>query len=282
MTVLAETRDLVKSFGHVTAVGGVSVDVREGEVVGLLGSNGAGKTTLIRCLLGLVTRDGGSVSLLGEPPNREVLRRVGYVPQGLGLYADLTIAENLDFRRQVYGHANTTDREPEEANDIPVGRLGLGTQRRAAFKAALAHRPRLLILDEPTSGVSPLGRAQLWDTIRDVVESGAGALVTTHHLEEAEQCDRLVMMSGGRVVAHGSLADVIGDRTALDISPDDRAAAFNSLSASGLAVSLDGRHLRLLAGDRGAVERILLEAGVSARIQEVPATLDEAFVALSV
>jgi ABC-2 type transport system ATP-binding protein/ribosome-dependent ATPase len=152
-------------------------------------------------------------------------------------------------------------------------------QRRAAFAAALAHRPDLLVLDEPTSGVGVLARARLWDTIRDVADRGGGVLVTTHHLEEAEQCDRLVMLSAGRVVAAGSLADVIGGRTAIAAADADPAAMLAALDRAGIDASLMGRRVRAPGADRDAVAQALTASGIAARLEEVPATLEEAFIA---
>jgi ABC-type multidrug transport system ATPase subunit len=167
-----------------------------------IGANGAGKTTVIRMLLGQVVPSSGAISLFGRPPSRETSSRLGYVPQGLGLYADLTVAENLRFVETAFG---TGSRELPPAlaaaSDRLVGDIGLGLQRQLAFVTALGHSPALLVLDEPTSGVDPLSRARLWDVIHDQAEAGAGVLVTTHYMQEAQQCDRPVLMSHGRRVA---------------------------------------------------------------------------------
>ena len=276
---LVEASELVKSFGAVTAIDTMSLCVRAGETVGLLGGNGAGKTTLIRCLLGLAQPDSGTLRLLGQAPNREILRQVGYVPQGLGLYSDLTVSENLAFRCRIYGV-----REPARANvdgQRLVGDLPVGEQRRVAFTAALAGTPRLLMLDEPTSGVGPRERAELWALIKAVVSEGAGALVTTHHLEEAAHCDRLVMMAGGREVASGSLADVIGGRTATVVEVGDQGAGYRALSAAGFPTVLDGENLRVATDQLQGVSQVLAGAGLTAVLSPAPATLEETFVALS-
>lgn len=277
--LLVEAQEVVKSFGSVTAVDHMSLQVRSGEVVGLLGGNGAGKTTLIRCLLGLARPDAGRLRLLGQTPNRKVLRHVGYMPQGLGLYADLSVAENLAFRRRIYQVEKVT--APEEDGPSLVGDLPVGKRRRVAFAAALAASPRLLVLDEPTSGVDPRGRAALWATIKRAVREGAGALVTTHHLEEAVHCDRLVMMAGGKEVASGSLADVIGDRTATLVEIGDQAAGYRALSAAGLPTVLNGEDLRVATNDIRQVSQVLSGADLTAVLRSVPATLEETFVALS-
>ena len=217
---LAVAEGVVRRYGPVAAVDGVDLRLAGGEVVGLLGANGAGKTTLIRLLLGLELPTAGRVALFGEPPSRRTRRRLGYVPQSLGLYDDLTAAENLAFAAAVFGEQRAAAEVPDlpELDDpdlagVTVGRLPLGVQRRVAVAQALAHAPDLLVLDEPTSGVDPRARAQLWATIRSAADAGAGALVTTHHLEEAEECDRLVLMVAGRVVAEGTVADIVGGST---------------------------------------------------------------------
>jgi ABC-2 type transport system ATP-binding protein/ribosome-dependent ATPase len=215
-----------RRFGELLAVDRVDLEVRAGEVVGLVGANGAGKTTLIRMLLGLLHPSAGEVRLLGETPSRRSRARLGYVPQGLGLYEDLTVAENLAFTSNAFGlrlHGPLPDQDLEAARDELVAGLPLGLRRRLAFAAALGHRPELLVLDEPTSGVDALGRARLWDAIRSAAEQGAGVLVTTHAMGEAEQCDRLVVMATGRVVAQGTIEAIIGDATTVavgGISPD--------------------------------------------------------------
>jgi ABC-2 type transport system ATP-binding protein/ribosome-dependent ATPase len=267
---------VTRRFGSFSAVREVSLRVGPGEIVGLLGANGAGKTTLIRMLLGLLPASSGTVALFGTPPSRATRRRIGYVPQGLGLYDDLTVAENLSFSAAVFGSAG--DVPPAESalgGNLPVGRLPLGVQRRAAFAQALAHRPDLLILDEPTSGVDPLGRARLWDTVRSAAEAGAGVLVTTHYLEEAHECDRLVIMADGAVVAQGTPAQVIGDATVTVVQTSDWPAAFRRLADQGLDVSLAGTALRVPGASPDAVRQALGDAG--AVVSQAPATLEERF-----
>ncbi len=154
-------------------------------------------------------------------------------------------------------------------------------QRRAAFAQALAHRPDLLILDEPTSGVDPLGRARLWDTVRSAAEAGAGVLVTTHYMEEAHECDRLVIMADGAVVARGTPAEVIGDATVTVVETSEWRAAFGRLEDQGLDVNLAGSALRVPGAGPDAVRQALGEAlaGAAAgvRVYTAPATLEERF-----
>jgi ABC-2 type transport system ATP-binding protein len=211
MTPLANTNKVGKAFGDFTAVEGVDLTVARGEVVGLLGANGAGKTTLMKMLLGLISPTAGSVELFGETITPDARRRIGYVPQGLGLYEDLTVAENLEFVAKAFGVELPQLADVAPSKDVLVRELSLGLRRRTAFLGALSHRPELLVLDEPTSGVDVIARSDLWATIRAEAEAGAGVLVSTHHLEEVDQCDRLVVMAGGRVVLSGTMTEIVGD-----------------------------------------------------------------------
>jgi len=282
MTPRAEAVSVTRHFGEVTAVDGVSLRVQPGEVVGLVGANGAGKTTLVRMLLGLVEPTSGSVRVLGRPPDRDGRRRIGYVPQGRGLYGDLTVAENLAFSAAAYGvRAPRLDGELEAVAGRPAGELPLGLARRAAFAAALAHEPELLVLDEPTSGVEPLARTRLWETIRQAADGGAGALVTTHYMDEAEQCDRLVVMADGRVVADGTLERIVGDAGVVEIRADRWDEAFAALDGGPVPPTLRGRALRLPSSEAERARRALAERGIAASLTEVPATLEEAFVRLT-
>ncbi len=277
---LVQARRLTRSFGSFTAVASVDMRVAAGEVVGLLGANGAGKTTLIRLVLGLLRPSGGSVRLFGAPPSRRTRTRVGYVPQSLGLYDDLSVGENWRFAAGAFHLADT--RLPEELSpwrDVPVGDLPLGLARQVAFAVALAHRPELLVLDEPTSGVGPLGGARLWEQIRASAETGAGVLVTTHNMEEAEQCDRLVVMVDGRVAARGTVQELIGDRTVTEVRPSRWPQAFSWLEEHRCSVALHGTALRV---DRPAdeVAALLSAHDPRAEVREVAANLEEAFVAI--
>jgi ABC-2 type transport system ATP-binding protein len=278
---LAECLAVSHRFGRVTAVDRVDLSLRRGEVVGLLGANGAGKTTLIRMLLGLLPTSAGQVRLFGGPPDREARRRVGYVPQGLGLYDDLTPAENLAFSAAVFrGRSEAGLPEPLRPYDrVLVGDLPFGVQRRIAFAEALAHRPDLLILDEPTSGVDPLARARLWETIAEAAAVGSGVLVTTHYMEEADECGRLVIMADGRVVAQGTAREITGDAQVIVVQTDAWAAAFSALEGAGFAVALAGRTLRVPHAAAADVRHAL--GPVTARVTEAPATLEERFFQLS-
>ncbi len=278
MSARASTRDVERTFGDFVAVDGVSFEVHPGEIVGLLGANGAGKTTLIRMLLGLLAPTGGGVALFGTRPGRAVRRRIGYMPQGMGLYQDLTVAENLSFAARVYGVDPPPLGDLEEFADVLVADIPLGLRRRAAFLNAVGHRPDLLVLDEPTSGVGPLARAELWETIHAATEEGAAVLVTTHHMDEAEQCDRLVVMAGGKTVAEGTVDGIVGDLTTLEVGIGDPSAALTTLEDAGIVAVPAGHLLRLPGVDAGEA-RSLLGDGITTTPR--PATLEEAFIVLS-
>ena len=278
MEILAEARSATMRFGEFTAVHGVDLSVNAGEVVGLLGANGAGKTTLIRMLLGLLAPSRGSVALFGGPPSREARRKVGYVPQTLGLYNTMTVDENWAFTAAAFGIAEQTPPASiAAARQQLVGDLSLGLQRRVAFAVALSHDPQLLVLDEPTSGVGPLSSAGLWGNIRAGAEHGIGVLVTTHNMKEAEQCDRLIVMSAGRVVAAGTLEQVIGGRHVVRVDCDDWRAAFTTLDADGLIVQVESGHLRV-PGTPQQVQDLLGRHQLVGDVSVVAANLEEAFV----
>ncbi len=279
MSLLA-LQDLVVRFGETTAVAGVSLEVAPGEIVGLIGANGAGKTTTLRVALGIERPTSGRVDLLADLPGGDRRRAVGYVPQTLGLWQDLTVAQNLAFVAAAFGVE--VPRLPSGlagASGLAVADLPLGQRRRLAVEAALCHDPRLLVLDEPTSGVGPLERSELWDRIAEARDAGAGLLVTTHHLSEAEQCDRVVVLLAGHVAAAGTIEELLGGRHAVVVRATDRGAALARLDADFDAVSLAGRDIRVPGVAVGAVERSL--DGLEADLDTAPATFDEVFVTLA-
>lgn len=237
-----ETRKLTRRFGDFLAVNEVSLEVPEGSVMGLLGPNGAGKTTLIRMLLGLLVPSSGEGRVLGHDLVRgsEAIRKqAGYMSQRFSLYNDLTAEENLAFFGRVYGlkGADLADRKEEllswsglkEQRRALAGELGGGLRQRLAFACAILHRPTLLLLDEPTSGVDPASRRKFWDLIYSLSDGGTTVLVTTHYMDEAEHCDRLGMILAGRLVALGTPAEL-------------RAEHARGGSLEQVFVNLAGRH----------------------------------------
>ena len=280
MSALVEALEVTRHFGRSVAVRSVSLAVAEGEVVGLLGANGAGKTTLIRLLLGLLPPSSGEVRLFGAPPSAAGRKRVGYVPQTLGLYSDLTVAENWRFTARAFGSPpGPLPPSLQPGASQLVGALALGAQRQVAFAVALAHHPELLVLDEPTSGVGPLGRAGLWEQIRAAAERGVGVLVTTHNMEEAEECDRLFVMAAGQRVAAGTAAAITGEHRAVEVRTRDWQLAFRVLDAAGLDVRVHAGALRTGAPAVDVSEQ-LSRHGIDADVRSVPADLEEAFVAI--
>ncbi len=275
-----EATGLTRTFGSFTAVNKVDLAVKAGEVVGLLGANGAGKTTLIKMILGLLQPSAGHIRLFGRPQSRDERSRIGYVPQNLGLYSDLTALENLEFRAGIFGAAVDTGPLTVGANKL-LRSMPLGQRRLAAFAAATQHKPDLFVLDEPTSGVSPLARSRLWDLIRRRAESGAAVLVSTHYMDEAEQADRLVVMANGSVVARGSTSDVIGTSQVVEVRTDEWSRAFEVLEQRGMRLVLAGRAVRVLTDQRDEVISALAEAAIASKVELVAASLDETMVGLS-
>jgi ABC-2 type transport system ATP-binding protein len=271
---------LTKRFGDFTAVDHLSFRVDGGEVVGLLGANGAGKTTTMRMLLGLLSPTSGDARI-GDTHVRDLDRRVmGYVPQGLGLYRDLTVAENLEFAAAAFGVPvpSLEDTSLGPVAGRRVGALSLGLRRRVAFRVARCHDPQVLILDEPTSGVGPLGRARLWETIHQTADAGTAVLVSTHYMEEAEECDRVVLMASGREVASGTVDEVVGNVRSVAVTGDVPEPTIESLHQQGATVLVDNHGWRVVGLDVEAVARTIGPGGVAT---EVPATFEEAFVAFS-
>jgi ABC-2 type transport system ATP-binding protein len=285
---VASARHVAKTFGSTRALDDVGLEVHPGEVVGLIGANGAGKTTLLRILLGLERADEGELKLFGEPPANSSRRRLGYVPQGLGLYTTLSVRENVAFLSRVYDVPRPDLPQPlQEVRSDVVADIGLGRQRQLAFVLALAHAPELLVLDEPTSGVDPLARARLWDVIHEQADAGRAVIVTTHYLQEAEQCTRLVLLSQGRMVGTGSVGDLTRGAAAVLVTSDEWQRAFDALDRSGMPIMLSGRSIRVAGGALapGGVDRLgerVLEAlrGIRADVRPVPATLEETMVLL--
>lgn len=275
-----EADRLTRRFGDVVAVDRLSFRVGPGEVVGLLGANGAGKTTTMRMLLGLLAPTSGDAGIDGTP-SRDLDRRVmGYVPQGLGLYRDLTVQENLEFAAAAFGVPvpSLQDAGLGSVAGRRVAALSLGLRRRVAFVVARCHDPAVLILDEPTSGVGPLGRARLWETIHETADAGTAVLVSTHYMDEAEECDRVVLMASGREVASGTVDEVVGNVRSVQVTGEVPEPSIEELHRRGATVLADNHGWRIVGLDVTAVAETIGSSGVAT---EVPATFEEAFVAFS-
>ena len=221
MAFVVRTHALHKRFGELVAVHALDLEIRRGEVFGLLGPNGSGKTTTIRMLCGLVLPTSGTAEVAGfdiTTQSEQVRRRIGYMSQRYGLYDELTVAENLRFYASVYGLVGR-ERDRRLADHIALlglgerlkqraGTLSGGWKQRLALACATAHHPDLVFLDEPTAGVDPAARRTFWQTIYDLAATGTTVLVTTHYMDEAERCQRLAFLSRGQLIGLGTPAEV--------------------------------------------------------------------------
>jgi ABC-2 type transport system ATP-binding protein len=218
---VVQVRDLVRQFGSFAAVNHISFDVQRGEIFGLLGPNGAGKTTTFRMLCGLLPATSGTLRVAGVDLRRaraSARQRIGYVAQKFSLYGQLSVTENLEFFASAYNlrgarKRDRIDRALQQFDlaplaGLPSGNLPGGFKQRLAMAAALLHGPEILFLDEPTSGADPLARREFWRRITALSEEGVTAVVTTHFMEEAEYCDRVAIMDAGRMLAHGTPAEI--------------------------------------------------------------------------
>ena len=294
------THNLTKRFNDFTAVDHISFSVKAGEVVGYLGPNGSGKTTTIRMLLGLLQPSEGEATVLGFDIVRQserVRERVGYMSQKFALYHDLTARENLAFYAGLYG-VRERARVEEVLNLIGlsaleaerVSSLSTGWKQRLALGIAIVHQPRLLFLDEPTSGVDPTARRAFWDLIYELVARGVTAMVTTHYMDEAEYCGRIGIMRDGKLLAMDSpsalkqhyLPGLAWDVFAKPLLP---ALAVLEQSAYVLRAGLTSDHLRAITPinvDAETLKRSFMAASIQVdRIELVEPTLEDVFLALA-
>lgn len=298
-----DARLLTKRFGAFTAVDGIGIQVAYGEIYGLLGANGAGKTTAIKMLCGLLPPSGGTMTLAGESGSLRssaVRENIGYMSQKFSLYDDLTIEENLNFFGGVYG-VDTAELEEkkkwvmafsglEGKESVITGSLPGGWKQRVAFGAAILHEPRVLFLDEPTSGVDPLARRAFWRMINTLADQGTAILVTTHYLEEAEQCNRLGFMVAGKLVAEGTPSGIKQKQSGhlLEFTVDQPQKAANLLKTTmdRSRVSLFGVRLHVVtdlppAQAQPALTEQLRQAGIIVQdVHEEPFSLEDVFIAV--
>jgi ABC-2 type transport system ATP-binding protein len=215
-----DVHGMTKRFGDLVAVDHIDLQVREGEICGFLGPNGSGKTTFIRMLCGLLRPDDGSGTCLGKDVIREseaIKREVGYMTQRFSFWEDLSIAENLDFVARMYGVKNRREAVSESLERLGLaqrqkqlaGQLSGGWKQRLALAACLIHRPKLLLLDEPTAGVDPRARREFWEEIHHLAGQGLTFLIATHYMDEAERCHRLAFILRGKLLVHGTVSEVI-------------------------------------------------------------------------
>ena len=297
-----DTHNLQKTFGDFRAVKGIDVVVKYGEIYGLLGANGAGKTTTIKMLCGLLPASGGEIELAGETSNlsrSEVRSRIGYMSQKFTLYDDLTIIQNLDFYCGVYGVPRKLRKEKINwvietcglvgKENTLTGSLPGGWKQRVAFGSSVMHEPDILFLDEPTSGVDPLARRQFWKLIRDFAQKGTAILVTTHYLEEAENCNDMAFMVAGEIVAQGSPSDIKISQPGqlIELVSAQTQAASNLLKQKledwRVSIFGDRLHLVLDNSDRelSQIKQWLQNENIGIKsIRQIPFSLEDAFIGI--
>ncbi|ACC80586.1 ATP-binding cassette domain-containing protein [Nostoc punctiforme] len=294
--------NLNRVFGNFQAVKNVNVEVRYGEIFGLLGANGAGKTTTIKMLCGLLAASGGDISLGGETGNlrsRDLRRRIGYMSQKFTLYDDLTILQNLEFYSGIYSVPRKLRREKidwviatcglEGQEQMLTGQLPGGWKQRVAFGASVMHEPDILFLDEPTSGVDPLARRQFWKLINDFARNGTAILVTTHYLEEAEQCNRMSFMVAGEIAAEGSPSSIKASQPGqlIEIIVNQNQAASKilkqHLDSWRVSIFADSLHIVLDRPEKEIPEitQLLKSAHLTIEsLRPIPFSLEDAFIGI--
>jgi ABC-2 type transport system ATP-binding protein len=301
---IISVQGLTKVFGDFTAVDHVSFEVQPGEVIGYLGHNGSGKTTTIRMLCGLLHPTSGSARMLGIDVFKEpekVKPQIGYMSQKFALYDDLTVAENLEFYSGIYAVPRSIEKKRlqeiyamaglEGRTHVLTSQLSGGWRQRLALGCALVHSPRLLFLDEPTSGVDPVARREFWDLIYELAEGGTTVFVTTHYMDEAEHCSRIGFMNSGRLRAFDTPSGLKenhlhGAAWSLDVDP--------LLETVELLSSLPGIAQARLSGDRAqaivaaghwtheTLAQRLQEGGMTVTgIEDVEPTLEDVFTLLA-
>ncbi len=287
---------MTKRFGENTVVDGIDLRVRGGEVCGFLGPNGSGKTTFIRMLCGLLRPDAGRGTCLGRnvvSESEEIKREVGYMTQRFSFYEDLSIEENLNFVAQIYELPNRREMVRQSLAELGLearrkqlaGHLSGGWKQRLALAACLIHRPKLLLLDEPTAGVDPKARRDFWEEIHRLAASGLTFLITTHYMDEAERCHRLAFISRGKLLARGTVNDVLENArlTTWAVSGPGLAELGQKLrDAPGVDYAVAfGNSIHLSSQDGGALERAIEPfRGGGFQWQKIDSTLEDVFIHL--
>jgi ABC-2 type transport system ATP-binding protein len=268
--LIVEMHGVAHRFDHREVLSGIDLTVPRGTILGIIGPSGAGKTTTIRLLTGAISPTRGEVSVMGRVPKR--FRRadreqIGYMPQSFTLYEDLTAGENIDFVASLFGVLWRRRRKRVrevlklvglwDVRGRQAGRLSGGMQRRLELACALVHQPELLILDEPTAGIDPLLRGSIWEELHRLRDAGRTLLVTTQHVSEADECDRVAMIVRGRIIALAPPDELRRLATDGDLLDIETSAVFDGAVLNGMrgirAVTQDGpRHLRIVVADAGS------------------------------
>lgn len=288
-------QNLSKNFGTREVVRGCSIDVPYGQIYGFLGPNGTGKTTTIRMLCGLLTPDAGEGTCLGfniRTQSAEIKRQAGYMPQKFGLYDDLTIRENLEFVARLYEMPDPPQTATEALHRLGLenrqhqlaGQLSGGWKQRLSLAACVLHKPRLLLLDEPTAGVDPKARREFWDEIHDFAAAGITVLVATHYMDEAERCHQIGYLLDGKLLVHGTVPTIIANshlsswhltaekpedvRRALEGKP-----GVEMVTSFGMRLHVAGSHADLLAATIAEVRQ-----NFTVQAEKADPTLEDIFI----
>jgi ABC-2 type transport system ATP-binding protein len=297
MTLAIDVKGLTKRFGKKVAVDHIDIAVPEGQVWGFLGPNGSGKTTTIRMICGLLSATEGSGTCLGYDlltQSEKIKRETGYMTQRFSFWEDLSIRENLEFVARIYELDDRKARVDQTLERLGLvnrqtqlaGELSGGWKQRMALAACMLHQPKLLLLDEPTAGVDPKARRDFWDEIHRLSEEGLTVLVSTHYMDEAERCDRIVYILNGKLVARGSVAEVIAQSGLITFVVEGenvRRLLPHLQGAPGVEyAAFFGAALHVSGHDRAALEQTLSryksEPGV--KIYETPPNLEDVFILL--
>jgi ABC-2 type transport system ATP-binding protein len=291
------------TFGDVTALAGVSLDVAPGTILGVVGPSGAGKTTLVRLLTGAIKPARGRIRVFGEDPRsfkRQTRERIGYMPQLFTLYRDLTAGENVDFIASMYGLLWWRRRhrvrdvlrlvELWDARKRRASQLSGGMQRRLELACALVHEPALLFLDEPTGGIDPILRGRIWEELHRLRHAGRTLIVTTQYVSEAEECDSVALIGEGRLIAHGAPEElrrgaVGGDLIDIEMGDDVDLSAFESIPLITGLRQLDRRTVRATVDDAATATPAIVDAitrtgGDVRAASEARPSFDEVFATL--
>lgn len=295
--LIIDVTELTKSFFGRTVVNGINLSVKKGEVFGFLGPNGSGKTTTIRMLCGLLTPDSGKGTCIGFDILKDahkIKKHVGYMTQHYSFYGDLTVEENLNFIARVYG----VDHRKEsvlaimqehglfDRRDQLTGRLSGGWKQRVALAACLLHKPQVLLLDEPTSGIDPIARRDFWDRIHALSERGITTLMSTHYMDEAERCTRLAYIANGDLLITGTVDEVIDSTKLLtwSLSGDVTTHLLQvAKRVDGVVqAALFGRQIHVCGFDVERIEQGLkiVQQTHAIQYERVPSTLEDAFISL--
>lgn len=306
MPPIIKAENLTRRFGTLTAVSDMSLEIEEGDIYGFLGPNGSGKTTLIRMLCGLLLPSDGDAKVLGyniRSDSEAIKRSIGYMSQQFSLYADLSVLENLWFYAGIYGipRRERTARIEEVIDIVGIGdyrkqlamRLSGGWKQRLALACSLVHRPKLMFLDEPTAGIDPVARRDLWNLLFDLAGQGVTFFVTTHYMDEAERCSHIGYVYYSKLIVNGTPADL---KQLPDVTPENRirlevrtprvAASMRILNTfpyvEDATIFADALHVLVEEGSEARLLHDLAEQGFpGATARPIPATLEDVFVTLT-